>query len=384
MAEQDTNEVQPDVEDQTAEEVAAEEAAEAQATMEANVDAKLRETFHDGPIPEEENESGETPTPETEADAEEETTPDDSQAETETDADAEDPPAGSGAGEDPPEEPAGELELTSAEIRAAAHMGYSEEDIKELHEANPELAKKTCATALKSTNNLSKQFSELGAKLKATDSQPASDTPAEPEPKPAAKPIDLSSLEDEYGDDPIFGVVKSLAEQNAALASQIEGIQSSTDPANNDAVANAVSDADKEKDAAVAQQIDTFFASPDVTAFDDHYGITDKESENWDNLTQKQVRNRMEVVETANLIMQGARHQGQEMPLVEAFERAHLMAIAPVQEQVIRAKINKSVKKRAAGITLKPNTVKKAAPTGKLTADQLEAKVAGNLAATFK
>ena len=87
-----------------------------------------------------------------------------------------------------------ESKLTQAEIRAAIHCRWSEENIKELAKVNPVLAKKTCAKFLESTNDLSKKFSELG-KVQVTK-EPESKTATEhkAESKPEKKAVHKGPL----------------------------------------------------------------------------------------------------------------------------------------------------------------------------------------------
>lgn len=257
--------------------------------------------------------------------------------------------------------------LTQAEVRAAIHLGWSQDEIDALSQANPELAKKTCAKALESTNNLSKKFSELG-KVKA-----------EPEPKPETKPesegFDFSALEKQYEDDPIVGVLKQVVEQNQTLAKELGKLQQTRD--------KAVDTAQAQEDAAIAQQIDTFFDRPDVKAFAEVYGETKKGSKDWDALTQGQIKKRWSVVEEAQRIMRGAEALKEEMPLEEAFERAHLLVTEGEREQVIRKQIKAKAVKRAKSITLEPTGTKKVPHDGPKTMDEVHANAKRGLRKLF-
>ena len=265
-------------------------------------------------------------------------------------------------------------ELTQAEIRAAIHLGWTEKEVKELAQANPELAKKTCAKALESTNSLSKKFSELG-KAKAAK-------PPEPEqkPKPERKAIDFEALEKEYKDDPIVGVLKQVVEQNETLSTEVNALRSS-----GTASEAKINQARVQEDAAISQQIDTFFSRPDVSEYKDTYGVVKKGSKDWDDLTQGQIKKRWEVVEQASLILDGAKQQGMEMPLDEAFERAHLLVTEDVREQMIRKKIKASAVKRSKTLTLEPTNVKKQTPSsGAKKGKAFESKVGQQLQKVFR
>jgi len=341
-------------EDKTIEEIRAEEDAAMEKVYdhaEENL-AALRDDLTPEPEPE--------PTPEPEPDPEPESDPQPEGDEPEPEPEPESEPEP--AGDEPEAEPADEHALTAAEVRAAIHTGWTQEDIDELAEANPGLAKKTCAKALESQNNLSKKFSELG-KTQATKEEPA--VPATPAPAPQPKSaIDFTALEKEYENDPIVGVLKQVVEQNQNLAAEI-GTLREAGPRADDAVAKAQA----QHDAAVAQQIDSFFERPDVAEYKDTYGEVEKGSKDWDNLTQGQIKKRYEVAEQANLIMLGAEKQGVEMPLEEAFERAHLLVTEDVREQTIRKSIKAKAVKRQKSLTLEPTGSKKVASKVKTMAE---------------
>ena len=268
--------------------------------------------------------------------------------------------------------------LTPAEIRAAKHLGWSEDEIKELEKVNPELAKKTCSKALESTNNLSKKFSELGkAKVKKPELEPEPKSQPKPEPKPNV--IDFTALEKEYENDPIVGVLKQVVEQNQALANEVTTLKTSTTQSD-----DKVSQAQAQEDAAIAQQIDVFFARPDIVEYKDVYGEVPKDSKDWDDLTQGQIKKRWTVVEQANLILLGAKQQGMDMPLDEAFERAHLLVTEDVREQTIRNKIKKEAVKRSKGVSFEPSDSKKVTPTGPKTKEQIHQNAKAGLQKVFR
>ncbi len=347
-------------------ETEATEAAEKQEHLEAGVEERMAKIRGDEPTPESELEGDPESTPEPDPKPDSEPTPD------EDPAGKEDGKAGDLADEGKSEgdESAGdENALTAAEIRAALHAEWTDEEITELSKENPALAKRTCAKLLETMNNTSKIFSEAGKKLK--DAAPAVSEP-ESEPKSSViKPIDLSTLEAEYKDEAIFPVIKQLADQNAALANQVSDSQAAAATAKAE---TREAKAAKQEDAATDQQLETFFTGESILEYEGFYGKTTNKDENWDHITQGQMNQRMKVVEQARLILAGAESQGVEISLADALERAHLTAVAPVQEEIIRSKITKQLKTREKGITLKPGTGTKIVVTGgKPSRSQLEA-----------
>lgn len=268
---------------------------------------------------------------------------------------------------------ADEHALTEAETRAAIHSGWSQEDIDELAEANPGLAKKTCAKALESQNNLSAKFSELGKTQVTKKEEPA--VPVIPTPAPQPKSIDFTALEKEYENDPIVGVLKQVVEQSQVQAVEISTLREATPKAD-----AAVDAAQVAHDAAVSQQIDTFFDRADVAAYSDTYGVIEKGSKDWDVLTQGQIKKRYEVAEEANRIMIGAQKMQQEMSLDEAFERGHDLVTKDVQEAAIRKTIKSKAVKRAKSLTLAPTDSVKVPDAGKKTLAKAVANAEGLLA----
>ncbi len=348
--------------------------------VEEKAETELDKVFGDEPNPEPEPEPKSEPTPEPgpEPDPQPESEPKpEPKPEPEPEPEPKPEPAGKDDGK-PESEPAGdESKLTQAEIRAAIHCKWSEDDIKELAKVNPVLAKKTCAKFLESTNDLSKKFSELG-KAQVVKKEPEPKTATELEQKPEKKTIDFAALEKEYTDDPIVGVLKQVVEQNNTLAGEVETLRSS-----GSLNESKVDNAQVQEDAAIAQQIDGFFNRPDITEYEDVYGKVEKDSKDWDDLTQGQAKKRWSLVEQANLILLGAQQQGMEMPMDEAFERAHLLVTEDVREQTIRKQIKAKAVKRAKSITFEPNSSTKVAGSGNKTKTEIEAKAGQDLQKCF-
>lgn len=347
--------------------------------VEEKAEVKLEEVFGDEPNPEPEPEPKSEPTPEPEPESDPQPEPElkpESKSEPESEPEPKPESAGKEDGEPEPEPAGDESKLTQAEIRAAIHCKWSEEDIKELAKVNPVLAKKTCAKFLESTNDLSKKFSELG-KTQVTK-EPESKVESKPEQKLEKKTIDFTALEKEYENDPIVGVLKQVVEQNNTLADEVNTLRSSGSL--NESKADK---AQVQEDAAIAQQIDGFFNRPDVVEYEGVYGKVEKDSKDWDDLTQGQIKKRWSLVEQANLILLGAQQQGMEMPMDEAFERAHLLVTEDVREQTIRKQIKAKTVKRAKSITFEPNSSTKIAGSGKKTKAEIEAKAEQSLQKVF-
>lgn len=344
-------------------------AIEKQETFESKVEDKMNKVFGDELTPNT-DESGTPATPETTP----ETTLDDAALELMGEADpaveGEEKPADENTTETSDDSAGDEHALTPAEIRAALHAEWTDEEITELSEANPALAKKICAKALETMNTASQMFSTAGKKIKDT---PAID--AVPAVTPAAVPavnaaIDLTAFAAEYKDDPLYPVMQQLVDANTTLTARVEASQSPAAIAKAEAREDAAA---VQQDAAVDQQLNAFFTGEAVAEYEDVFGKTTKEHENWEHITQGQMRKRMAVVDQAKLILSGAESQGVEMSLGDALDRAFLAEVAPIKEWHIIAKISKQLKKRQAGITLKPGTgTKVVTPGGRPSMAELE------------
>lgn len=251
-----------------------------------------------------------------------------------------------------PEEPAGEDEtvaIPDSHYRAAVHMGMTAEEIAELVDKDPAVATKTLAKCYEMVNASSRQLGELGQRMRKMQEAPAAQPQAKEDPR-------IAKLREKYEDDPIVDLVAELLnerQQPAAPPAQ-EPAQSPTRSV--------------DEEIAVRQQITTFFADPDMEAYEDFYGPA-KNSEGslvgtWDHLTPGQRANRLEMLNRAQLILDGAEAAGMNLSAAEAMERAHLEVAAPMTERIVRERIKSAVVKRAKGATLRPSGTKTPPPTG--------------------
>jgi len=267
---------------------------------------------------------------------------------------------------------ADKVELSEAHYRAAIHQEWKPEEIKEFLKANPELAKRTFAKMYNDTNKSSRDFAAIGrAKLelakKGTVS--AATVVESPEKKSEFKEIDIEKLRKEYDNDPIIAIVEQQQKQNKALYDKVQAMTEQPDPAVRD---EATIRASIQEEAALEQQITTFFVSDDIKMYDDFYGALPKDAKNWDTLTQDQKLNRWNVLQMADQMLIGAQSQGRNMDVNEALTLAHLSVSEPMREKVIRDEIKTKVVKRSKGLSLKPSSGKKPESTKPGTPGELE------------
>lgn len=353
---------------------------EQQEKLEEKVDEKMKTVFVDStPEPEPEPKPKSTPEPEPKPEPEPDPQP---KPEPEPEPEPEPKPADDGTKSEP--KPAeDENTLTQAEIRAALHNNWKQEDLDELVKQNPGLAKRTCAKLLEGTNNLSKRFAELGRKAQEAKKEP--DKKVEPKAKIELPPVDLKKLREDYKDDPIVDVVVGMQTTQQILIDKLNELGSTS--VTDSEVDAKTKKAEAIEDAAISKQIDVFFSGQDVASYAGFYGEVPKGSKDWNKLTGEQVQNRYKVVEEANMILLGAEQQGMdkdEFTLDEALERAHLIVTEGIREQVIRNKIKSTTTKRQAGFTLQPSSSKASTDSkGQKSGTQFQTDVGQRLAKVF-
>jgi hypothetical protein len=274
--------------------------------------------------------------------------------ESETEAPAKEESPAEEAPESTPEESEGpKADATPAipdsHYRAALHMGMTAEEIGSLYDQSPEVALRTLSKCYEMVNASSKQLGELGQRARQLKEQPQ----AAPQVMDDGTTKFMAGLKEKYADDPIVDLVGEL----------LKGRQPTTQPARQTQRTEADPQVEVERQVAVRQQINTFFAADEMNVYDDFYGKTSQTGD-WQQLTPGQRANRIEVCNRAQTILDGAELTGMRMSAAEAMERAHLEVAAPLAEQFIRERIVKSVTKRAKGVTLKPSGSKTPAATG--------------------
>lgn len=299
--------------------------------------AKLRGTQSDEPptpAPEPEENEGQ-PTPEVEQD--------------ETPAAEPDPkPEEQEAGQDEP--PA----IPDPIYRAVIHNGWTPEEIAEFHQANPKQAMKVFEKLHQATNDLSRQFAEIGRtriNLERQKSQP----PAKEE-QPPESFIDVEALRKQDPDNPLLSVVEGMNKALLKLTAQrpVEQPQQRHQ-------------AQTQEDIALATQVMTFLGSDQLKTYDDFYGPAYDEARmptfDGHGLTPGQRANREALIEQADAIWVGARQHGRNLTVPEALGLAHLILTEPMRTQKVREELTSKVKQRAKGMTLRPSKSK--APLGR-------------------
>lgn len=280
------------------------------------------------------------------------------------------------------DEPTPEIKTSIPEpyIRAAIHSEWTREEITALEKKDPELALKTCKKLYDSMNRLSSEFAELG-RNKISAQKPNVDPVKPAEEKPAAtSKIDIKKLKDEYGDDPIVGVIEALITQNESLQNRLGEVKPNVEGKPRLSKEEAVAQVRAEDN--LRSQLNSFFSGDDMKIYGDFYGGTSKGENSWDKLTVEQQQHRWDVITLADQICHGALALGKNITVDEAMNRAHLSVSKDVLEKAIKDGIKKQVKSRTKTLQPKNATPVKLDKVAK--PEDLEKKVAARLAATFK
>lgn len=239
--------------------------------------------------------------------------------------------------------------LIDSHYRAALRMGMKPEDISDLYDASPELATKTLAKCYEMVNAESVRLGKLGIaqqKAERAKATPVAQPQAQPQPQPSDDRFSrmAAKVKEHYGDDPMAEVLLEILKERQSVQQPQQRQQEPEVPHRS-----------IEEEIAARQQINAFFADPDMEAYEDFYGKNSSVLGDWSHLTPGQRANRIEVCNRAQMILYGAAAAGVEMGTAEALERAHLEVSAAVMEQIVRTRLAKSAKKREKGVTLVSN-----------------------------
>jgi hypothetical protein len=285
-----------------------------------------------------------------------------------------------GKDQSPSNKSAGLPTLPDAYKRSAIHQEWTEDEIDEFYNADPEKALKTFARLHESNNKLSQKYSEFGnlqaqqeqmEQKRIVDEQAHESTFVQPK---QPSPINMDELKQAYGDDPIVDIVQKLSDQitNAGIVRPVEKTteryQQPVEHYQPPIMGRPIYDQN-----AALKTLDTFFASEATKEYDKFYG----EGNDWNKLSPGEFANRREVVQLAGSIVAGASIKNEQMSDELALEKAHMIVSQPYLEKAIVADIHKQLHQRSGGITIRKgaNTVQQDAQekTGsQLTATERE------------
>jgi len=288
-----------------------------------------------------------TTVPEKEPDSSTPESEDDNESEGDGQAELEEKPDGSTS------EAETKDDIPDAYIRAAIHQKWSQKDVDDLVESNPDLAKRTFENCYNSVVQASRDFSEIGrAKIELDRQQAAkpavTETVAQEDPNTTAL---IAKLEKEYPDDPLIDVVVAGLKSKPKpvqqpVSHQQQGYEVATARAN--VAANA----------AIDQRVNSFFNADDMKLYEKFYGKLEL-GQIPEDLSNGQQLNRLAVLQEAEFIMAGHGVRGQKIEVEQAMEKAHLIITEPIRTQVTRDSLKATATKRKKSMTLRPSDSKR-------------------------
>jgi len=268
------------------------------------------------------------------------------------------------------------LTLPDNYVRSLLASGWSQEDITEQSAA---LGDEFAKVAEKIHSNRVRESREWAAhgRIAADQASAVKDGPIDaPNPLEELKRIDVEALKAEFGTD----------EQMTLLLERIAGPLNKTIEAANVMFPSVAESAARQKEseqAALQNEVNGFFDSPDLRGYKDLYGAGPM-----GDLTDADYQQRMRVMEQADQIRVGASYQGRIVGLTEAMGLAHDSLSADYTAKAIREELKAKVKERSNAITNRPSKVETTVPEAgsqrtEKTRDELNAAAAIALREVF-
>jgi hypothetical protein len=256
--------------------------------------------------------------------------------------------------------------VPAAYARSLKAYGWTEDEIASAYKADPANFLRTASKFHENRNEETRRMSELGRLAKQqSDAQAATSTPPPSSVPEKFSVIDIAALKKTYGDKEPF--VQQLEQVNKVVefANQVMPWMMQSQARQRQAEMQTLS-----------TQIDGFFGGKDLAGYSEMYGKTAAD------LKPEQMASRQKVLETADLLIRGARVSGRTLSLDDALTMAHDSVSGPVKTQAVRQKIVDAAKTRNAAISLKPSS-RSSSSKGNATRKDLEGKVGKGLATVF-
>lgn len=234
--------------------------------------------------------------------------------------------------------------------RSILHNGWKPEEIAEFHRANPKQAMKVFEKLHQATNDLSKQFAEIGRtriEMERRKLQPVEKKDDAPQ-----SVIDMEALRKADPDNPLLPVVEGMNKVLTQLTAKQQPVEAPSPQAKT------------QEDLALATQVMSFLGSDSMKLYVDFYGPAYDAARmptfDGHGLTPGQKANRDALLEQADAIWVGAREHGRNLTVPEALNLAHSLLTDGMRTQKVRQELIGKVKQRAKGMTLRPGKSKPA------------------------
>jgi hypothetical protein len=341
--------------------------------LESATAAKMADVFKDGDttlenldaVPDRDAEVA-SPAARHKAAAQDDSEPEPKTIEEKPNVEAEDTPVSEQAGKPTPA-PADASTLPAAYTRSLKAAGWTDGEIKAGVETNPDKFLVMAERIHASRNDETRRWAALGQEQKRTQTQAQSSAAPAVQPPAALQQIDIEALKKKYGDEPF---VAELAKANAVIQSAQQMQQW---------IAKSQERQSRSEMETIGRQVEAFFGSDELKPYSDLYGGSPA------TMTAEQHTARVKLLDTADLISQGARALNRSLSLDEILQRAHEAVSGPVKTKAAASALVKQVQQRQKSLSLRPNSrVAPPANSTKAKRQALENQVKEGLAKTFK
>lgn len=221
--------------------------------------------------------------------------------------------------------------LPSGHRQAALKRGWTNEEIDHYLETKPNDAVVEFKEIFGTWQKENSLWSERGRQLIAagkTSEEDGEKSKAD-ETSEALAHYDLDALIETHGNEDllkaIIGPINAVIDRVNDAAKKVSNSE------------NFLRNTEQEALVTVAQN---FFKSPEIKPFNETYGIEAQ------NLTDKQLENRMKLFEQADIMVAGARDHGVDISVQDALERAHILLSQGTRDEALRQSIRDDIKKR--------------------------------------
>lgn len=337
---------------------------EARASMESAVSDKLSGIFSDG----DDTLSEETPVVADETSTEEQeatagaTTATEEAETTETEAE---PAPKEKAASEPAIKPTAVVKpvstLPAAYVRSLKAYQWTDAEIATGEKADPagftRMAERVHAQRVQQTM----EWANLGKTAKAA--APAATAAAEPV---KFTPVDGKALRAKYGNE-------AFIDQMEAQSKALEYLQNQALPYIEQSRARQA----EQELQTLNKSVDSFFGDAGMKEYHDHYGKAGS------TLTDAQVTARLKVLETADLLVRGAKATGRPLTFDDAMTMAHDSVSSPIAAKVAVKKVQTQAVQRQASISVRPGS-RNSTPAAKPNRSALESNVKSKLSTIFK
>jgi len=219
--------------------------------------------------------------------------------------------------------------LPSGHRRAALARGYTSEEVDHYLETKPDEAVARFEEIFNEWQTENSRWSDRGRQLHAAGQAAKEGGDKGNKSSEALPHFDAEALISEHGnEDLINALVTPLNATIDRVNAATERISHSEDFLRNT------------EQNALTITTQNFLKSKEMEPFKDTYGTEIKD------LTDEQVKNRMELFGEADILVAGAKDHGKDITVQDALERAHIIVSQGTRDEGIRQSIRKSLKKR--------------------------------------